>query len=274
MSLRNSPLVLLGLGAILAAPELLAQQSDAVAFTKKVEVFGVPIYATNTTADDKLLHAAGVLAQYIDNDEDGVPDNPKIMRALLDQGGAITMTKTQGEIRGVPRSERPRGQGLYDEETIPNARARGVFDTALEEILHMVSDYGWGGAYPEVFGRVPGTAIANAMDLARGGRFLGVPNEYPVGAWYSYDDETCDYDCMGSEYIYWAFTSLLGAQDLPGRLDRIGREWKLNTPDKLRQGDPAVFAILSNPEYRLPSVTPDGNYTGSELIIEPYSHRP
>ena len=254
--------------------DLPAQESETqVAFTKKVLVFEVPIYATNTTGDDKLMHAAGVLAQYIDNDEDGKPDNPKILEAMLEAKGAIVMTKTQGEGRRVPRGSRPRGQGLYDEETRPNAKAEGVFDTALEEILHMVSDHGWGGAYPSVFGRVPGTDIANSMDLARGGQFQEIPDEYPARAWYSYDDETCDYDCMTSEYIYWAFTSFIGAQDIPGRLEQIGNEWRLNTRELLKEKDRAVFAILSRPEYRFPTVAPDGNYTGTKLTIEPYDHR-
>ncbi len=70
-----------GCGAALTADAPIAseeQQSPVadVAFTKKVIVLGVPIYATNTTGDDKLLHAAGVLAQFLDNDEDGAPDNP------------------------------------------------------------------------------------------------------------------------------------------------------------------------------------------------------
>ena len=249
------------------------QSNERVAFTKKVDVFGVPIYATNTTGDHKLLHAAGVLAQYIDNNEDGEPDNPLIMAALLEGEGAITMTRIEGEMRGAPRGSRPRGQGLYDEETHPNAKEEGVFDGALEEILHMVSDVGWGGAYPEVFGRVPGTEIANAMDLARGGQFQEIPDEYPAGAWYSYDDETCDYDCMASEYIYWAFTSFLGAQDIPGRSEQVGREWKLTTRALLQEQDLAVYAILSNPEYKFPSVAPDGKYTGMTLTIEPYEHR-
>jgi hypothetical protein len=252
--------------------EVTPEAGTEVAFTQMVDVFGVPVYATNTVGEDKLLHAAAVLAQYLDNDEDGVPDNPLILQGLLDANGAIVMTATQGERRLVPRDARPRGQGLYDEETHPNAREEGVFDASLEEILHLVTDYGWGGAYPEVFGRVPGTEITNAMDIARGGQFDGPPAEYPEGAWYTYDDETCDYDCMTSEYIYWTFTSLLGAQDFPGRLDQIGNEWRLNTPELLREGDPAAYAILTRPEYNLPTVAPDGNYTGMELRIEPYAH--
>jgi hypothetical protein len=244
-----------------------------IAFTKKVMVLGVPIYATNTTSDAKLLHAAGVLAQFLDNDEDGEPDNPAIYQAILDTEGAIVMTRTGGEGRLIPRSKRPRGQGLYDDETRPGARERGEFDTALEEIWHMVTDNGLSVAYPDVFGRVPGTEVANAMDLARGGRFERPPDEYPAGAWYTYDDETCDYDCQASEYVYWTFTSFIGAQDLPGRLDQIGHEWALNTPGKLQEGDPAMFAILSRPEYRLPSILPDGQYTGTILTIEPHAIR-
>jgi hypothetical protein len=249
------------------------ESETAVAFTKKVMVLGVPVYATNTTRDEKLLHAAGVLAQFLDNDEDGKPDNPEVHQAILDTGGAIIMTRTEGEGRHIPRDKRPRGQGLYDEETFPGARERGVFDVSLEEIWHMVSDNGLGVAYPDVFGKVPGTEVTNAMDRARGGRFEWPPKEYPKDAWYTYDDETCDYDCQASEYIYWTFTSLIGAQDLPGRLERIDNEWRFNTREKLKEGDPAIFEILSRPEYRLPTVVPDGKYTGEELSIEPYRHQ-
>jgi len=255
-----------------SASEPLESAEKSVAFTKKVMVLGVPIHATNTTRDEKLLHAAGVLAQFLDNDEDGEPDNPEVLRAILDTGGSITMTGTEKEWGLIPRDQRPRGQGLYDEETRPGARERGVFDTALEEIWHMVSDNGLGVAYPEVFGKIPETEVTSAMDAARGGRFEWPPEEYPKDAWYSYYDETCDYDCQVSEYIYWAFTSFIGAQHLPGRLDQIGDEWRLNTREKLRQGDPAIFEILSRPEYRLPAVVPDGRYTGAPLRIESYEH--
>ena len=47
-------------------------------FPKHVEVFGVHVHATAAAPDDKVLHAANVLAEYLDSGEDGVPDNQKI----------------------------------------------------------------------------------------------------------------------------------------------------------------------------------------------------
>ena len=38
-------------------------------FTKSVEVFGIKILATKNTGDAKIIHAAKILAQYLDNDE-------------------------------------------------------------------------------------------------------------------------------------------------------------------------------------------------------------
>ena len=235
--------------------------------TKQVEVFGLYIYATNTTGDDKLLHAASILAEYIDNDEDGIPDNPKIMKALIEGQGAIVMRKTEKEKITGPR---PRGQELYDEETIPNAREQGRFDASLEEILHMVSDVGWAGAYPEVFARVPGTEISNALDKARGERFEDVPERYPDDAWFTYYDETCDYDCQNSEYIYWALTSILGAHDFPGRYEQIKDEWRLNTREKVKEGDPDAYALFTDPKYKFPTVLPDGKYRAKKFRIEKY----
>ena len=272
---RPASLPLLGLMIVVAcagAPDA-GEPATEIAWVKKVMVHGVPIYATNTTGDDKLLHAAGVLARFLDNDEDGEIDNPKVHQAMLDTGGTIVMTGTQREAEYMDWANAPRGQGLYDEETEIDARARGVFDAALEEIWHMVTDNGYGVAYPDVFGTEPGTALTDAMDIARGGAFDGPPDEYPEGAWYTYDDVTCDYGCMASEYIYWVYTSMIGAQDLPGRLEQIGHEWPLNTPEKLREGEPVLYEILNDPEYRIPMVIPDGRYDGAPLVIEPYTFR-
>jgi len=90
--------------------------------------------------------------------------------------------------------------------------------------------------------------------------FERVPDRYLADAWYTYDDETCEYNCMIAEYLYWSLTSLLGGQDLPRRLDEIEREWRLNTPEKVRSGDPDIYTLLSDPEYKFPTRLPDGRY--------------
>ena len=238
-------------------------------FSRKVEVFGIAIFATHDTPDTKLLHAANVLAQYLDNDADGTPDNKLVLKALKEHHGAVVMFATERTARHIDIHqhipERVWDQmvlvGLFGEETHPGGADDGVFDATYEEVLHLITSDGYAHAYPRVFGEKRGTEIANAMDKARGGHFNKVPRTYPKKAWYTYYDRTCDYRCQITEYIYWGITSLIGAQDFPNRLEEISEEWRLNTPAKVKSGDPDLFALLSDPKYSFPTKLPDGNYT-------------
>ena len=67
-------------------------------FSKYVNVFGVHIYATANTPDDKVLHAARVMAEYLDNNEDGIADNPDVVQQLADQDAALMMANTESEF--------------------------------------------------------------------------------------------------------------------------------------------------------------------------------
>ncbi len=165
-------------------------------FPKHVEVFGIHVYATETSPDDKVIHAANVLAEYLDNDEDGVPDNQKIVDAMIMTNATQVVAKNRKELRAIDRKLLPsrNWQQVYADNIRPNGE-NGMYNEALEEILHLITDYGWKGAYPSVFGRVPGTEIAKASEAARGGYFEEVPEQYPEDAWHTYYDETCDYDC-------------------------------------------------------------------------------
>ena len=53
-------------------------------------------------------------------------------------------------------------------------------------------------------------------------------------------------------------TTILGAQI--NRLEEIGQEWRLNTLDKIKAGDPDVYALLTNAPFNLPTILPDGTY--------------
>jgi len=73
------------------------------------------------------------------------------------------------------------------------------------------------------------------------------------------------------EYTYWALTSMLGGQDFPGRLEEIQHEWPCNTLEKVKEKDPAVYTLLTDPEYFIPSVLPDGDYKAAVFTIAKYS---
>lgn len=237
-------------------------------FTKKVEVFGIPIFATTRTSDKKLRHASNILAGYLDNDGNGIPDNKLVVQAIKENKGAMVMFDTEKEAektdvhRFIPEEiwDAMIIVALYGEETRPGGNLRGEFDGSLEEILHLITSAGYAKAYPEIFGEKPGTEIAKAMDKARGGHFRRVPKVYPGNAWYTYYDRTCDYSCQITEYIYWGLTSILGIQNYPGRREEIIDEWRLNTADKMRIGDPDLYGLLTNPIYSFPTKRPTGRY--------------
>ena len=236
-------------------------------FCKKVNVFGVMLYATSTVSDQDLIYAANVMAQYLDNDEDSIIDNPLVLDKMIENQSSMVLfgTENSKDQRAAFNSARNiedqyKLQDLYGSEIHPNWNYDAPFDATFEEVLHLITHSGYSQVYPSVFGEQQGSEIANAMDLARGGQYTSIPSSYSSDAWYSYDDRTCEYDCQVTEYFYWALTSLLGAQDYPGRLDEIGHEWKANTPALVQSMDPAVYAILTDTIYHLPTVLPDGSY--------------
>lgn len=236
-------------------------------FCKKVHVFGLYVYATDQVSDEDLLHAANILAQYLDNDEDSIIDNPLVLEAMIARQAAMVLFKkpNSSKQRMFHNSEDESSktyvvQDLYGEEIYPDWQKNVPFDATLEEVLHLITHCGFSQVYPSVFGEKKGTKIAEAMDKARGGYYEKVPAKYPIDAWYTYDDQSCEYNCQVTEYFYWSLTSLLGAQDYPGRFDEIGQEWKAYSPTLLQTMDSDVYHILSDTSYVLPTVLPDGSY--------------
>ena len=228
--------------------------SGFTATNRKVDVFGISIYAYSDVEDSKLLHAANLMAQYLDNNEDGTVDNMNLLTALTTNNAALFMWKSESQIN-------LNAQDLGADETIPSWHTNGhtgEFDAAIEEVWHVITHTGYANAYPTIFGENIGTSLTNAMDIARGGNFTTIPNPYPESAWYTYDDQTCEYDCMATEYIYWAMTSILGAQE--NRLGDIIQEWDLNTSSLVQKRDTTIYSLLTDPQYMFPKILPDGTY--------------
>ena len=48
-------------------------------------VYGIPMFATSKWSTAKLNHVASVLAELLDNDEDGCVDDPAVLNKLLEK---------------------------------------------------------------------------------------------------------------------------------------------------------------------------------------------
>ena len=88
----------------------------------------------------------------------------------------------------------------------------GRFDATLEEVLHLIQTAGYAKVHNDLKAdATEDTPLMLAVDAARGGKFTSPPVAYPTGAWFHYDDDTCNRQCNAVEYFYWGLTSLLGA---------------------------------------------------------------
>jgi len=238
------------------------------AFDRYAEVFGLRVYADSGFTDEQVLHAVSVLAELIDNNEDGDADDPAVLQALQ-QAGFVMPMFTSEDAESMQAFERHyTGEGvsavLFANEVDPNRPGVWGADATVEEIIHTINHRGHVSVYPEAFGITPDASrLSNAMDLARGGQFLSVPSRYPDEAWYHYDDTTCDYECMAIEYLYWALVSNMGILDTPETCEGIANEWELCTPSLLESRDTQIHTLIHDPSYPLPMKAPDGSYTPS-----------
>jgi len=240
-------------------------------FSMFIDVFGVYVVGTPGAPDAYFLHTANVLAQYLDNDEDGIPDDPEVLKVLT-EGNYVVPVWTEDErepfwegIRGTPCEDNisMRASMYYDEDewALGGLQATGSWDTNLEEVWHVVSA-GWYEAYPELFGDEPGSQLSKAMDIARGGNFQRIPDSYPEASWYSYDDETCSYRCQIGEYFYWLLMTNIGALDssISDKCQDVAIEWRVCTKAQLEEVDELAYELFNQNGFNFPTRIPTGTY--------------
>ena len=157
---------------------------------------------------------------------------------------------------------------LYNYEIDPAQTGHWGDDATIEEVIHTINHVGHINVYPNAFSIQPNSSLMSiAMDVARGGQFISVPNNYPTSAWYHYDDWTCDYECMMIEYMYWAIVSYMGILDNPQTAAGIANEWEPYNATLLQNMDVLMYALITDPQYQLPLSAPDGNYCPSTSEI-------
>ena len=232
-----------------------------------IEVFGMYVIATDGAPKDYVIHTANILAQFIDNDEDGIPDDPDVLNYLVKNNVVVPVWSESDkafEETKCGRNFHFVASMWYDQDrwAIGGIEKAGTWDTNLEEVWHIVTK-GWEAVYPEAFGALKPSLLTDALDIARGGYFEDeLPKRYPDSAWYKYYDPTCTYECQSYEYVYWALMANIGALDpqLTDKCEDSADEWYICTSIDLQNKDILISELLNDKGFKLPTRIPDGSY--------------
>ena len=111
-------------------------------FTQQINVFGIPVVGTPNVPVDKLTHFATIMAEYLDNDEDGNVDDPAVVDAMKSENAMIMVFADWGDASSILDTE----EFLGYEITVliaDQTNVEGRFDTALEEILYLIHFTGY-----------------------------------------------------------------------------------------------------------------------------------
>ena len=225
-------------------------------YDKSAKVFdSIVICGTSDVPQDKVDFAAAVAAQWLDNDQDGIADEPRLLAQLQATNPVVMMTpnglsawpavRTLIAHRGVAGL-----QDLGAQETNPEDGAR---DAAPEEIHHLIVTAGWQQVWPALFGDVSagGSALSEAWSKAEADQV------------YGYDDPTCNDDCKVVEFVYLASAAYLGSET-----DLGTDELLLSNRGELAAALPSIIELFESSDYVYPTTMwPDGDYQHSENIV-------
>lgn len=130
-----------------------------VGFTQVSMPFGVLLAADEGMPPAYVSKAATILAEMMDQDMDGLVDDPEVSRFLVRQEDcwlAMPMDQETWESEQLPQLERVLGYDIIIPEwwmeiggPQPDARACSVM---VEEIHHFMTQFGFSEAYPDIFG--------------------------------------------------------------------------------------------------------------------------
>ena len=223
---------------------------------KYTEVFGIPVLGTATVSDDAIKHAANMLASYLDNNFDGVADDPALLATFssglygivvyADATEEASLASTFGSF-AVNRTF-----GVYQNEmnSYQGDGVSGQRDLASEKILKNMLMPRISGLYTDLSTTRP-TALTTALDAARGGYQEGgvAGYNYPAFAWYT-DPTGLNYNDLCYEYMYLLVATMTGS--LNWRSSTITSLWDPYTSVLLANDDAAGFSIVNNSTYKFP----------------------
>lgn len=251
------------LKAYIFVPEEFKNQENYVkncptqVFDKSAVIFDVlTICGTKNVTQTKLQHATHVAAQWLDNNQDGVADEPRLIESLKSNKPVVIMSEnwfdmmTSTKIFTKLSSQNSLAQDLSATETKPSGDRR---DASQEEIHHIIMNAGWIPLFPKVFSD-------QKSENSKLYRVWKYANDNKI---YDYNDPTCNDACKVTEFVYLASAAYLGSS-----ADLQSEELKLKNKKQLQESIPEIIEIFESENYVYPTtIWPNWDYLYSKNLV-------
>ena len=213
-----------------------------------------------------------LLPNLLDNNEDGIVDDPLIEAQLISENALMPLFSAEGSSAENTFFNNYNGDGvsavLYNNEIDPTQTGHWGDDATVEEIMHTINHVGHTNVYPAAFSMQANSSLmSTAMDVARGGQFMTIPNPYPASAWYHYDDRLVIMSVWQLNISIGHLVSNMGILDDPQTASGIANEWEPYNATLLQSMDTLMYALITDAQYKLPQIAPDGNYCPNPSAI-------
>lgn len=233
-------------------------------FTKSItDLFdAVDIFATAYVNNQKLTHIAAMVMSLIDTDQDGTPDDGKLLKELRKQKPAVFIyadeadkERTKQRQEGLSRKDYNlfvsyRKQELFAEEIVTQPEEDDPLDAGMLGVLVLLFNYGWSQAYDEL-----NKPLERAMDQAAGKcGYLYCGDDSQCGKWRGPDcdgiyhdgqDSDCDRDCLLPEYFALAVSASYGALDRRGACSAVSHVWSACSPEDVESKNSEFFETIA-----------------------------
>ena len=132
--------------------------------TKVACPFGVPVVGHKDFPTGYVLYAANVLARLLDKNQDGAVDDAAVLKGLKTDYKTIAIGGISQATEDVPMEDRHTFGLQVWKGPDDVARAKRIL---VEEIFHMVTQWGWGIAYPRDVGSNDFTTSIACREMMR-----------------------------------------------------------------------------------------------------------
>ena len=181
--------------------------------------FGVLLAADRRMPAAYIEQSAAVLAEMLDQDRDGRPDDPALVELLADRGTAwlaMPVDEDDWERRQLPRLERALGYDIVIPawwlEPVPDGPDDHGRAVIVEEIHHFITQFGLSRLHPKIFGVDDWTSvIARETQRARCDFWQHPENDCP-GRPAVFPGECADPNCDAVEFYHQVVVTRAGME--------------------------------------------------------------